>query len=113
MSYKFVRDDRKPIWVKHSKICYPEPNPDHIDKVDTSFPGILIKYPNGYQIEDGVHRIAKLQRQGIYQSKFYIVTPREYAEGYVGMAFEVNGETKWTILGEWNYGPLGARSHDK
>ena len=60
MSYKIIRDQRLPKLIKHSEICYPPPHPDFIDKVDTTYPGIVVEYPNGYQIEDGVHRIACL-----------------------------------------------------
>ena len=63
MTYKFIRDERLPKLIKHSEICYPPPNPDFIDQVDTTYPGILVKYPNGYMIEDGVHRIGKLQEK--------------------------------------------------
>ena len=56
-------------------------------RVDTTYPGILVEYPNGYMIEDGVHRIGKLQREGIYESLFYVVTPLEYKKGLVCMTF--------------------------
>jgi hypothetical protein len=107
--YKFVTDDRKPILIEHSKICYP-PAIDQslIDAVDTSFPGIVIKYDNGYYlIEDGVHRISKCQQMGIYESLFYVVTVEEYKNGIVHMMFD--GQ-EWT-LGEWNHSTLDVITH--
>lgn len=105
--YKFVTDDREPVMIKHSEICYPEANPDLIDQVDTSYPGILIKYDNGYLLEDGVHRVAKLQRQGIFESLFYVVTVEEYAKGLVHMMFQGSP----IPLGEWNNDKLSPMSH--
>ena len=114
MTYKFIRDERLPKLIKHSEICYPPPNPDFIDQVDTTYPGILVKYPNGYMIEDGVHRIGKLQREGIYESLFYVVTPLEYKKGLVCMVFQdLDGQTKWTDLGEWCNNSMNVQPHDK
>ena len=114
MTYKFIRDERLPKLIKHSEICYPPPHPDCIDRVDVRYPGIVIEYPNGYSIEDGVHRIAKLQREGITESLFYVVTPEEYKEGVVGMVFrDLDGDVKWTTLGEWNHDTLNLQRHDK
>ena len=97
--YKFVTDDRKPVMVMHQDICYPPANPDLVDQVDTSYPGILIKYENGYLLEDGVHRVAKLQKQGIFESLFYIVSLEEYRQGVVHMMFQGEpiqlGESPW------------------
>ena len=97
--YKFVTDDRKPVMVMHQDICYPPANPDLVDQVDTSYPGILIKYENGYLLKDGVHRVAKLQKQGIFESLFYIVSLEEYKQGIVHMMFQGEpiqlGESPW------------------
>jgi len=105
--YKVVTDNRKPVLIKHSEICYPPANPDFIDKVDISYPGIVLKYDNGYLIEDGVHRIAKLQQQGIFESLFYVVTIQEYKDGLVHMISE---NMEW-VLGEWNHGFLDLMPH--
>ena len=100
--YKFVTDDRKPVMVMHQDICYPPANPDLVDQVDTSYPGILIKYENGYLLEDGVHRVAKLQKQGIFESLFYIVSLEEYKQGVVHMMFQGEpiqlGESPWNNI---------------
>jgi len=100
--YKFVTDDRVPILIEHSKICSPPPNPEYVDKVDTSYPGIIIEYDGGYLLEDGLHRMAKLQKQGIFESLFYVVTIEEYKKGVVHMMFQ--GEP--ISLGEWNHNQL-------
>jgi len=113
MNYKVVLDDREPVMIDHSEICYPPPNLDLIDHVDTSFPGIVIKYENGYSIEDGVHRIGKLQKQGIFKSLFYVVTQQEYKDGVVGMKFIMNGQRCWTKLGEWNHNTIDPQPHNK
>jgi hypothetical protein len=105
--YKVVIDNRKPVLIKHSDICYPPADPDHIDSVDTSYPGIVLQYDNGYLLEDGCHRIAKLQQQGVFESLFYVVTLDEYKTGMVKMRFQ--GE--WIILGEWNHDALDLESH--
>ena len=73
--YKFVIDDREPVLIEHSKICYPPANENNIDQVDTSYPGIVLEFDKGYLLEDGVHRIAKLQKQGIFESLFYNKNP--------------------------------------
>ena len=91
--YKIVRDHRLPKLIKHSEICYPPPHPDYIEGADTTYPGIVIEYPNGYAIEDGVHRIAKLQREGIYESLFYVVSRLEDKNGIVAMKYENEGVT--------------------
>ena len=106
---KVVRDHRLPKLIKHSEICYPPPHPDFIDEVDVTYPGIVVEYPNGYQIEDGVHRIAKLQREGIYESLFYVVSRLEYKNGIVGMRYN----DEWITLGLWNVGTLTPRTHNK
>ena len=105
--YKFVTDDREPVMIMHQDICYPPANPANIDQVDTSYPGIVLKYENGYLLEDGVHRIAKLQKQGIFESLFYVVTIEEYQKGLVHMMFQ--GEP--ITLGEWNHDALDPMKH--
>jgi hypothetical protein len=107
MTYKIVNDSRKPILIKHSEICSPLPNDLLIDDVDTSYPGIVIKYENGYLIEDGVHRMAKLQKQGIFESLFYVVSIEEYRNGMVSMKYR---ET-FITLGAWNHNFLSPRPH--
>jgi len=106
---KIVRDHRLPKLIKHSEICYPPPHPDHIDGADITYPGILIEYPNGYMIEDGVHRMAKLQREGFYESLFYVVSRLEYKNGIVAMTYD----HEWITLGLWNIGTLTPRKHNK
>lgn len=105
--YKFVTDDREPVMIMHQDICYPPANPANVDQVDTSYPGIVLKYENGYLIEDGVHRIAKLQKQGVFESLFYVVTIEEYQKGLVHMMFQ--GEP--ITLGEWNHDALDPMKH--
>ena len=61
--YKFVTDDRDPVMIMHQNICYPPANPANVDQVDTSYPGIVLKYENGYLLEDGVHRIANCRNR--------------------------------------------------
>jgi len=107
--YKVVNDDREPILIKHEKICYPPANPEFIDRVDTSFPGIVLDFNNGYYLlEDGCHRMAKLQRDGIFESLFYVVTVEEYKNGMVNM---ILGQSKIT-LGEWNHNTLDPIPHN-
>jgi hypothetical protein len=107
-SYKRVTDDRKPTLIKHSKICYSKAIKQKlIDEVDTSYPGILIKYDTGYLLEDGCHRIAKLQQEGVYESLFYVVTVDEYKSGLVEMVCGSN----CVILGEWNHNKLTPQKH--
>ena len=108
-SYKRVTDDRKPILVEHSKICYPSgPKKQKlVDEADTSYPGILIEYDDGYLLEDGCHRIAKLQQEGIHESLFYIVTEDEYKRGLVEMVCGSNSVT----LGEWSHNKLTPQTH--
>lgn len=112
-AYKVVSDDRKPISIEHLKICYPPPNPDYIDRVDTSYPGIVIDFNNGYYLlEDGVHRIGKLQQQGIFESLFYVVSIEEYKQGVVHMIVTFSsGDILRYILGEWCNNVLGPISH--
>ena len=117
MSWKYIFDFRHPVMIEHSKICYP-PGPKKqklVDQVDTSYPGIVIQYDNGYyQIEDGVHRITKFQQQGIFKSLFYVVTQQEYKDGIVGMNFVgLDGRRYWTKLGEWNHNTIDPQSHNK
>lgn len=108
--YKIVTDDAiKPKLIKHSQICYPPANPEYVDNVDVSYPGIVIDFGNGnYLLEDGCHRIAKLQKNGVFESLFYVVTVDEYKRGYVDMIF---GECKIT-LGEWNHSALEIKPHN-
>ena len=106
--YKVINDSRKPVLLKHSKICYPPANLDLIQNVDTSYPGIVIDFGDGkYLLEDGCHRIAKLQEQGIYESFFYVVTVEEYKGGMVDMVYGSNRIT----LGEWNHSYLDLVRH--
>lgn len=107
--YKVVNDDRTPIKINHSRICYP-PAIDQtlIDRVDTSYPGIVIEFDNDYYlIEDGVHRIANLQQHKIYESLFYVVTRQEYENGMVDMIYNNQRIT----LGRWNNPFLDPISH--
>jgi len=109
-SYKRVTDNREPIVIEHSKICYPSgPKKQKlVDEADPSYPGIVIQYDNGYYlIEDGVHRITKLQQQGVYESLFYVVTVGEYKSGLVEMICGSNS----VILGEWNHNKLTPEPH--
>lgn len=107
-SYKKVTDDRKPITIKHSDICYPEAIKEkQVEEADTSYPGIVIKFDTGYLLEDGCHRIAKLQQEGIYESLFYVVTVDEYKTGLVEMICGSNRVT----LGEWNHNKLNSQPH--
>ena len=102
-AFKVVNDDRLPVLVSHDKICYPPPNLDLIDKVSTLHPGILIDFENGYYLlDDGVHRIGKWQKRGIYESLFYVVTKEEYISGMVD-ALYVDTNARWgrIKLGEW------------
>jgi len=112
-AYKFVSDDREPISIPHSKICYPPPCLDYVDNVDTSYPGIVIDFNNGYYlIEDGVHRIAKLQRGGIFESLFYVVSIEEYKQGIVHMIVTTKDKKVLKyILGEWSHNHLSLISH--
>ena len=106
--YKVVNDDRKPILIKHKQICYPPANTELIDRVDTFFPGIVLDFGNGnYLLEDGCHRIAKLQKNGVFESLFYVVTVDEYRKGMVDMIFQ---QSKIT-LGEWNHNTLDPIHH--
>jgi len=109
-AYKFISDNRKPIIVKHSNICYPPPHKDFIERVDTKYPGIIIDFENGYYLlEDGCHRIGKLQKEGIYESLFYVVTIPEYKNGIVKMYIT---ETNQVVsLGEWNHNSLDLLKH--
>jgi hypothetical protein len=107
--YKKVSDNREPILIDHAEICYPPANPEFIDKVDTSYPGIVIDFNNdNYLIEDGCHRIAKLQQNGIFKSLFYVVSIDEYKKG---MVYMICGNHKIT-LGEWNHNALEIRTHN-
>jgi hypothetical protein len=105
--YKVVNDGREPILIRHDKICYPPPCEELIDSTDTSYPGVVIEFQNGYLLEDGCHRMAKLQRQGIYESLFYVVTPEEYRDGMVDMIYDGQKVT----LGEWNNSVLSPIKH--
>ena len=103
--YKFVTDDREPVMVMHQG--YMLSTVIEFDRsIDTSYPGILIKYENGYLLEDGVHRVA-VTKQGIFESLFYIVTLEEYAKGIV--PYDVPREP--IPLGEWNNNKLSPMSH--
>ena len=94
-AFKVVNDDRLPVLISHNKICYPPPNPDLIERVNTLYPGILIDFGNGYYLlDDGVHRIGKWQQRGIYKSLFYVVTKEEYKSGMVD-AISVDTNARW------------------
>ena len=112
-AFQVVNDDRLPVLIPHNKICYPPPNPDLIERVNTLYPGILIDFENGYYLlEDGVHRIGKWQQRGIYESLFYIVTREEYKSGMVD-AIYVDTNSRWgrIKLGEWCHPWLEPVSH--
>ena len=112
-AFQVVNDDRLPVLIPHNKICYPPPNPDLIERVNTLYPGILIDFENGYYLlEDGVHRIGKWQQRGIYESLFYIVTREEYKSGMVD-AIYVDTSSRWgrIKLGEWCHPWLEPVSH--
>ena len=81
--YWIVNDNRKPILIHHSDICYPPAVfQQKTEKADISYPGIVTKYGEGlYHLEDGCHRIDKLQESGVYESLFYVLTPEEAAKG--------------------------------
>ena len=112
-AFQVVNDDRLPVLIPHNKICYPPPNPDLIERVNTLYPGILIDFGNGYYLlDDGVHRIGKWQQRGIYESLFYIVTREEYKSGMVD-AIYVDTNSRWgrIKLGEWCHPWLEPVSH--
>ena len=112
-AFQVVNDDRLPVLIPHNKICYPPPNPDLIERVNTLYPGILIDFENGYYLlEDGVHRIGKWQQRGIYESLFYVVTREEYKSGMVD-AIYVDTNSRWgrIRLGEWCHPWLEPVSH--
>lgn len=106
INYKIVSDSRSPVLLEHSKIEYSKTeNEETINNVDTSYPGIVIDFGNNfYLLEDGRHRIAKLQQKGIYESEFYVVTPEEYKNGLVHMIYEdIHKNMRRCILGELCY----------
>ena len=112
-AFQVVNDDRLPVLIPHNKICYPPPNPDLIERVNTLYPGILIDFENGYYLlDDGVHRIGKWQQRGIYESLFYVVTREEYKSGMVD-AIYVDTNSRWgrIKLGEWCHPWLEPVSH--
>ena len=58
--------------------------------------------------------LVSYKREGIYESLFYVVTPLEYKKGLVCMVFrDLDGQTKWTDLGEWCNNSMNVQSHDK
>ena len=113
MAYWIVNDNREPIIIHHSKICYPSAiYQDLVERVDTSYPGIVTQWTEGiYYIEDGVHRIAKLQQNGIFESLFYVVTKEE---SYNGMLHLVDDDGNPSVfLDEENLcGPLSIERED-
>ncbi len=111
-SYKVINDNRNPIIIEHKSICYPPAlNQDLIDSTDICFPGIVIDFQNGYYLlEDGCHRIHKHQKNGVYESLFYVVTIQEYKDGMVDMIYGENFEKRIT-LGEWNHKTLDLMPH--
>ena len=72
-------DGRDPVLIQHVKICYPPAKfQKQIDAADTSYPGIVVQYDNGFfLIRDGVHRISKFQKNGIFESLFYVFDVNE------------------------------------
>ena len=112
-AFQVVNDDRLPVLIPHNKICYPPPNPDLIERVNTLYPGILISFEKGYYLlEDGLHRIKKWQQRGIYKSLFYVVTRQEYKDGLVDMiTCYSDGKRDRDTLGEWNHNALDPVSH--
>ena len=113
MAYWIVNDNREPILIHHSKICYPSAiYQDKVESVDSSYPGIVTQWTEGiYYIEDGVHRIAKLQQNGIFESLFYVVTKEE---SYTGMLHLVDDDGNPSVfLDEENLcGPLSIERED-
>ena len=107
--YKVVNDDRKAVLIPHWRICYPKAiHQQLVDDAETKYPGIVIDFENGYYlIEDGVHRMTKLQQNGHFESWFYVVTRQEYQLGMVDM---IVGEERVT-LGKWNHNALDTRPH--
>ena len=90
--YWVVNDNRKPILIHHSDICYPPAKfQQKSDNADISYPGIVTKYGEGlYHLEDGLHRIDKLQGSGKYESLFYVLTPEEAANGMLHIVDPTN-----------------------
>ena len=73
--YKVVNDDRKAVLIPHWRICYPKAvNQQLVDDAETKYPGIVIDFENGYYlIEDGVHRMTKLQQNGHLSHGFMLL----------------------------------------
>jgi hypothetical protein len=113
MAYWIVNDNREPTLIHHSKICYPSIiYQDMVEKVDSSYPGIVMQWTDEiYYIQDGVHRIAKLQQNGIFESLFYVVTKEE---SYTGMLHLVDDDGNPSVfLDEENLcGPLSIERED-
>ena len=113
MTHWIVNDNREPILIHHSKICYPSTRrQDIVERVDTSYPGIVTQWTDEiYYIEDGVHRIAKLLQNGIFESLFYVVTKEE---SYTGMLHLVDDDGNPSVfLDEENLcGPLSIERED-
>ena len=113
MAYWIVNDNREPILIHHSKICYPSTRrQDIVERVDTSYPGIVTQWTDEiYYIQDGVHRIANLQQNGIFESLFYVVTKEE---SYNGMLHLVDDDGNPSVfLDEENLcGPLSIERED-
>ena len=108
-AYKVVNDDRKAVLIPHWKICYPKAiHQEIVDAAETKYPGIVIDFENGYYLlEDGVHRMTKLQQNGFFESWFYVVTRQEYELGMVDM---IMGEERVTLSKEI-HGSLDNRPH--
>ena len=113
MAYWIVNDNREPILIHHSKICYPSIiYQEMVERVDNSYPGIVMQWTDEiYYIQDGVHRIAKLQQNGIFESLFYVVTKEE---SYTGMLHLVDDDGNPSVfLDEENLcGPLSIERED-
>ncbi len=113
MAYWIVNDNREPILIHHSKICYPPAiYQDLVERVDTFYPGIVTQWTDEiYHIQDGVHRIAKLQQKGIFESLFYVVTQEESCNGMLHLVDDDGNPS--VLLDEENlYGPLSIERED-
>lgn len=111
--YWTVNDDRKPKLIHHSNICYGLAQfQQKIDMSDTSYPGIVTQYgEDTYHLNDGLHRLAKLQEEGIFESLFYVVTPEEQKKGILSLIDPNSGKT--TQMFDYdppdNFNPLSLR----
>jgi hypothetical protein len=115
--YWVVNDDRSPKLIHHSNICYPLPYfQQKIDMCDTSYPGIVTQYDkNTYHLNDGLHRIAKLQEQGIYESLFYIVYPEEHRDGILSLVDTQSNQKRKIVEDEPpdNFNPISLKKENE